>query len=71
MSTSDRRLCYAVDATDPEFKSIFGNAMTQADALSRYEGKGNGEAAAKPVNVLLSRSFASESTSWNTASPRA
>ena len=47
MSTSDRRLCYAVDATDPEFKTIFGNAMTQADALSRYEGKGNGEAARK------------------------
>lgn len=53
MSTSDRRLCYAVDATDSEFQSIYGNAMTQADALNRYEGKGNGEARERLAVALV------------------
>ena len=57
MSTSDHRLCYAVEATDSEFQSVYGNAMTQADALSRYEGKGNGEAARKAREVTRKQVF--------------
>ena len=41
------------------------NIMTQKEAA-----KGTAKPPAKPVNVLPSHSFASESISWNTASPR-